>query len=576
MFEERIREICLELGYEPVGFFPNSRGTGVASVRARSADGGMVVGRFVPAATAATAYSSFGGRRRWSAGEAPDQDRDVRALEEIRLRWSLGEMAGGRHLSPVSSFGRMGMYIYQIRPFYPLTLHDLIEKQMSPNHPVLFRVVDQLWAALAFFHREPVDLAHGAVDSHNVGFSSKWPSEADICLLDLKGMAESRQAESKRGDFQDLGKLIYRFVKSHVEPVDAVVAAVTCPNEIWSHLGEWEKEWKSLIIRLLDPGSFPAGYDFAAAREQLLAPLRSAGTAYTLVAGPHEVKGEPPYRGGNREQSATGPGADFRGEIERLLAAGDYPVALSTLLAVPDESVPRRQWVIWGNFIADHVSDEFSGDADFLAGMEVLAKRGAPRAGLWLGRIFSKSRSNDALPWLTAASEAGLTEGHLLLAEIYEHGGAGVDKDPVKSLRFYQASLDAHGGAEWDVSYAMASMILRETVLADRLSQAIRLLESCHAHGHYRSTDLLAQCHARGLGVESDERKAFSLFCESWDGSVSRGEDYHTASNNLGVCFAIGFGIRKDPARAEHYFKLGDSAGHEASRKNLHALVGGG
>jgi TPR repeat protein len=41
----------------------------------------------------------------------------------------------------------------------------------------------------------------------------------------------------------------------------------------------------------------------------------------------------------------------------------------------------------------------------------------------------------------------------------------------------------------------------------------------------------------------------------------------------LGVCFAIGFGEKKDINKARHYFRQGEKAGHEASKKNFLSLA---
>lgn len=590
MLEERIRKICSELGYDPTEFLLNSQGTSVASVQARSSDGGVVVLRFVASSGMdAQAGKSFD-TQRWntgnystgyvtgaqSAGSGQDQGKDEQVLQEIALRWSVGVMSGGRHVNPVSEFGYMGKHIYQVRPCYPITLHHLIERQVSPGNAVIFRVVDQLWASLAFLHQGTVNQPHGAVTTHNVGFSSNKIVEAEASLLDLRETAETRRAELKRQDFQDLGMLIYQFASSLEKPVDAVDAIMRCPNASWNQLGGYEKQWKDLVIRLLDVESFPFGYDLAGAREQLLAPLQPAKTPFTVVFSPRPVNEEPPYRAGEQELSETKTVMDHRGEIERLLAAGEYFNALRVLLMVPEDFEPRDQVLTWGNAIADLAGDELAANTEFLVGLEMLANTGAVRAGLRLGRILHKSQPLEALAWLDAAMKAGLTESYELIAAIYEQGGEGVVEDPAKALEFYQASLDHHDASDWDVAYRMAALILREESLHELLPQAIGLLELCNTNGHYRSTDLLAQCYAQGLGLSVDEKKAFQLFVDSWNRSKKRNEHYYTASNNLGVCFAIGFGTRKDPTMARHYFKQGEIAGHEASKKNLHALAQSG
>jgi hypothetical protein len=260
MFEDRIREICQALGYEPVEFLLSSSGTEVASVHAREPAGSMVVVRFVEATATDAGVAKAFEAQRWNtgryatayvtgpqtAGAVKDPGRDEQVLQEMNLRWEVGGMAGGQPINPILDFGLMRKHFYQVRPFYPATLHHLIERQVIPSHPVLFRVVDQLWAALAFLHQSLVNQPHGALSTHNVGFSSARVTEAQVCLLDLKDTPETKRAELKRRDFQDLGMLIYQFACSLERPVDAVDAAMRCPNASWKQLGGKEKEMEGL------------------------------------------------------------------------------------------------------------------------------------------------------------------------------------------------------------------------------------------------------------------------------------------------------------------------------------------
>ena len=594
MFEDRIREICLALGYEPIEFLLNPRGTAVASVRAtRAADGGAVVVRFTAAtAGGAVATKSFD-TQPWNTGRystyvtggqatAAERDpgRDQQVWQEMDLRWQVGAMAGGRLINPVLDFGVMRKHLYQVRPYYPTTLHHLIERQVRPGHAVLFRVVDHLWAALAFLHQSSVNQPHGALSTHNVGFSSTRVIEAEASLLDLKETPETRGGELKRLDFQDLGMLIYQFACSLEKPVDAVDAAMRCLNASWQQLGDKEQEWKTLVKRLLEPESFPFGYNLAGAREQLLGPLRPPRTTYTVVAMPQPVvESERPCRRGDQELAEFSPetaaAVDYLGEMERMLGAGEHLAALQLLLEVPPGFKPQERVGEWADRIADGAADELANNSDFLTGLDTLVERGCHRAGLRLGKWLVKTQPAVALGYLGGASDAGITESYRFIAGLYEQGGEGVTPDPERSLAFYQASLDHHDSEDWDAAYRMAALILREKTLGAKLPQAIQLLERCHANGHYRSSDLLAQCHAQGLGVEADEKKAYQLFVDSWSRSKKNNENYFTASNNLGVCFAIGFGVRKDRKLAHHYFKQGEIAGHEASKKNLQALLQG-
>jgi len=591
MLEEQLKQVCLSLGYEPREFYRSSRGTADLSVEARSAEHGEVVVRFSAATGSANAPGSKAfDTHSWStarydtyatyatvahgAGAATGltEDGDEKLLQEIALRWSMGVMSNGAHVSPIIEFGHCGKFIYQVRQYYPLTLYHLIERQVSPNPAVLFRIVDQIWAALAFLHQIAVNQPHGAVSIHNVGFSSSRVVEASVALLDMQDTAETRRAELKRKDFQDLGILIYQLACSQEKPIDAVDAALRCPNASWKQLGAHEKAWKSLTKNLLEAESFPFGYDVAGAREQLLAPLLPPKTPYTLVAKPRPVEVDPPYNQRGQEGAGGRTAIDYKSEMENLLEGNDYMGALRLIVTIPEAFEPAEQVVTWGDLIADRAEDELGANTGFLQGMETLANRGCLRAGLRLGKCLVKTSPLEALSWLGNAGEAGLAESYFYIAGIYEQGGEDVSVDCARALEFYQASLDYYNASDWDIYYRMAALILREKVLSEKLPMAIQFLETAHANGHYKSTDLLAQSYAQGVGIEADEKRAFQLFADAWNRSKKTNENYYTASNNLGVCFAIGFGIRKDPAMARHYFKQGEIAGHEASKKNLHAL----
>jgi len=115
MLEEQLKQVCLSLGYEPQEFLRSSRDNPSLSVLARSAGHGEVVVRFNAAGSTAPGARNFD-TQRWntaryttyatgahSAGTpgSVNDDSDDKLLQEIALRWSLGEMSGGAHVSSI-------------------------------------------------------------------------------------------------------------------------------------------------------------------------------------------------------------------------------------------------------------------------------------------------------------------------------------------------------------------------------------------------------------------------------------------------------------------------------------------
>lgn len=557
-------------------------------MKGQADDGELVVLRFTKAAAAdagsarslgahswdsgrhAGGYYSLTGDQSTGGGRNAEQDKETRS--EIHRRWGVGVMAGGRFIDPILACGFRSGHFYQVRPFYGATLAQVFKLRVEPTHELLFHVVEQIWASLAFLHH--VNHPHGALTATNVGFSS-IQLDGDACLLDLKQTLETERATHKRQDFRDLGLLIYQFAGALSAAGDHQVAALRCQNTEWPRLGNMQNAWKRLVKDLLEPGLQPRGFDLAGAREEWLKPLLPhKNHKHVIVSKPHPVSASDPFQ--NDEASTAPPlPVDYEAEMERLLGDADYHGALTLRLSVPADFEPRERLREWADAIADRSGDELGGNTDFVSGLDQLSKRGCVRASLRLGIWMAKKQPIEARDWLIAAREAGLAESHGVLAGIYEEGGEGLEPDPIRALECYQASLDDYRPDDLDLAYRMAALILRERegALAAHLPKGIRLLENGDANGHYRSTDLLAQCLALGVGTEKMVERAFELFNAAWTASTKVHENYHTASNNLGVCYAIGFGVRKDKNKAKSFFKYGEEVGHEASKNNLKALA---
>lgn len=174
----------------------------------------------------------------------------------------------------------------------------------------------------------------------------------------------------------------------------------------------------------------------------------------------------------------------------------------------------------------------------------------------------------EACDWLELAVEGKEEKAFIPLAQIYERGIEG-HKNRAKALEVLRALVDMKSTP--DYKHQLAAAYLR-CGQEHQKQEALKILESCSKQGFYRSTDLWAQCLATGVGTSIKESEAYSLFALAWKQSKEAGEKYFSASNNLGVCLAIGFGTPKDSENAKIYFHQGAIANHDASKKNLEKL----
>jgi TPR repeat protein len=592
--QKTLDEECSSLGFTPIETLRRIGSGDDVAIRATVAGTSQVVVRFYPfSGSTESGGSDFEALAKnwttsrfqtgsWATGshspsisdEKPSGATLASLFHEMTLRWSLAESCKHDSLAPILEFGHLGRHAFQVRPYYASTLLGVVEKQVSPNPQMLFRVVDQIWAALEFLHQPDVNQPHGNLTLANVALGAGAITDAPVFLLDLKETAETKRAESKRLDFQRLGLIIYRLASSFEGQIDILDALVRCKNASWSHLGKFEAEWKKLTQSLLDVGAYPAGHDLASRRQQTLAPLQPPKGTFRPKLPLHGVQGGPPLREFAPVKAVRPPKEPnaVASEVNERLAAGDAAGAMETALEwAAESSQSDAQVVAWCDEIAAAATAEQLSQSRLLALLEQAARLGSKISAFKLGQSLIDKYPSESLPWLEMAATAGMEAALPLLAYLHEWGGEGVEPNPEKAADYYQAAITAAPDPE--LHYRLGGLILRESSLSAMLQQAVASLEIGRSSGHFKATDLLAQCLSHGIGTEADEKRAFQLFTESWNRSKKTNEHYFTASNNLGVCFAIGFGTRKDPDLARHYFKQGEVSGHETSKKNLQALL---
>jgi TPR repeat protein len=585
MEDDRISKLAFQLGYEKAELLPTGGAGSAVSLRCQTGQGTDHVVKLWRASSSDAGRSKSAGHAvygtasyqtyLYSTGVTtnPVEDIDSKILGNSLLRWEVGEKSDGKATNRILSYGIVSGYIYECRNYYPMTLSALLDRQVLPNHSILGTIVDQLWSALAFLHSTEINTPHGSLHPGNIGISSKSIADAKYTLLDISETSETRRLEFKRRDYQYLGNLIYRLCNSELDHVDPVDAIVRCKNASWPHLGKYEQKWKSLVQLLLDANSLHSDWNSSQARMQHMSALLGATTSLTTFASGRNVTVEPPfYVHGDAEQSIQ-EDVSYLDDAKEAWAQGNVLAAFHFLKDCPREHKEKEACIMLADEYAAELADEWAGISELMLCIEALADAGSVQCMFLLGRFLAKTEPAEALQWLQKAASYGYVTAKLIMAGIYENGGEMVPSDPVKAAVLYEEYIQEPGCRESEIIYRLASLILREAPLEKDLPSAIRLLAEAHNAGHFKSTDLLAQCHAQGHGTEVNEKKAFQLFADAWSRSKKAGQEYYTASNNLGVCFAIGFGVKKGLTMARHYFRQGEGAGHEASKKNLLSLA---
>lgn len=491
-------------------------------------------------------------------------------IANLQLNWLIAEQSLHQFFPRIVEVGEIDGMPYLLRERQPQSLAALARARVSPNSAMLHQIASGIWTALCFLHQPDVNIPHGNLKLSNVLIGPGPVHEAAILLSDASETPETERKRLKQEDFRALGTIIYQIACSSPATIGPVDALVRADSADWSALGREAAAWKQLAIRLLDEGSY-SSFNPAAARQDWLDPVRPKKSKLVTVPLPAPAPPAGPLVGG--EAKAKPPG-EICAEIDAELTAGKITTALSLAtkaLAKQPEASPEILSRI--DYCVAQIPEADLAHSETLILLEEAANLGSLPAISRLGLALVKIDPDEALTWLESAASRGDADVLPILARLYEDGTSRHSSNPAKAAATMNQWREARPDVRTD--YLYAAMILRGKIGVPA-GEAIRLLENCHDRGHYRSSDLLAQCLATGIAGTIDEKKAYALFVEAWNRSKAANEHYHTASNNLGVCFASGFGVGKDLETAKHYFRQGAIAKHAPSEENLNRLTQAG
>lgn len=484
------------------------------------------------------------------------------SIRQLQLNWMISEQSGHQFFPKVLEVGEVDEMLYLLREHHPQSLTSLTRTKFVPNPPTLHRIVSGVWTGLCFLHQSGVNMPHGNVKLSNVVIGKGPIQDARIYLCDaVEETQETERKRRKQEDFRALGVLIYQIVSTDLSELSSVEALVRADSLDWSALGRYAQAWKELTIKLLDEVSYTS-FNPVIAWKEWLDPVspKKAGVLSVPLPLPAPPAG-PALGGGTRSLEQVCKEIDELIRSEKLLEAIELGLRSLGLGAADEDAVLSRIDCCAATLSAGDLTG--SGALKLL---EKAAKLGSANAAYRLGVALLVVAPDKARTWLEFSVERNIPDALLCLARLHENGTSLRPADPAMAVECMSRLLASHPSDEY--YYLYAAMILRGKINVSE-SEAIAILVDCHSRGHFKSTDLLGQCYASGVGVEIDEKKACGLFEEAWNASEFANSHYFTASNNLGVCYATGFGTSKNIEKAKQYFEQGSIKKHRPSEENL-------
>ncbi|AGI48002.1 Sel1 repeat protein [Thermoplasmatales archaeon BRNA1] len=124
---------------------------------------------------------------------------------------------------------------------------------------------------------------------------------------------------------------------------------------------------------------------------------------------------------------------------------------------------------------------------------------------------------------------------------MYEKG-IGTEQDPHVAIEWYW--LGASIGdpeCQYEIGYAGISGLFPNSISQ---SEGIRMMAASADRGYHKALSFMGMMYAVGLGVERDPQKAFSYYCKASEA----GSD--TGIQNVAFCYQHGFGVTQDIRKA--------------------------
>jgi len=494
--------------------------------------------------------------------EAPSQS----MIQHLQLSWVVSEQASHHFFPRIVEVGEIDHLPYLLREYHPRNLVTLALTRVAPNSAMLHQIISGAWTALCFLHQQEVNTPHGNLKLSNILIGKGPIQEAEIFLTDLKETDETERKARKQEDFRALGLILYQIALSDHSSMSLSDGQARAEQADWSGLGKDAEAWKRLAINLLDKKSY-LDFNATAARQSWLDPVRPKKARVVAIPLPVPAPPAGPTLGGDARAK---PPEEIDADIKALIKSGDLIGGLRMAVkALTGMNPPDPVLASHLDYCSYYLPAEALTNSDNLTVLENAAELGSGSAASRLGHALLTVDEDEAFSWLKVAIERGASECIPAFCRLLESGTPSHPAEPAVALKYMERLLELKPDEESE--YLFAAMILRGKI-GRSATEAVRMLTGLEKLGHFKSSDLLAQCYATGTGTEIDAERAYRLFREAWKLSRNSKQNYYTASNNLGICCALGFGTSKNLSDAKLYFNQGALNDHEPSKENLRRL----
>ncbi len=205
----------------------------------------------------------------------------------------------------------------------------------------------------------------------------------------------------------------------------------------------------------------------------------------------------------------------------------------------------------------------------FLMSAELKNAKAQYRVGLYYAQGMGVERNEEtAVEWYQRAAESKNADAIIALGNAYREG-KGVLKDDNKCLQYYTQAADL-GDAR--AIYILADCYFNGDIAERDVPRAVRLYQKSALQAYPAAVikinkifDKFAQTFNEALEAQNagDYEKALSLY-ESAADMGHRG-----SACNLGYCYQMGIGCKRDMKRAVYYYKSAAEDGSAAAKYNL-------
>ena len=162
----------------------------------------------------------------------------------------------------------------------------------------------------------------------------------------------------------------------------------------------------------------------------------------------------------------------------------------------------------------------------------------------------SKNWRIMSLPEVKASAEANIVEAQIELASRYDTGH-GITKDSLEAANWLRKAADAGSN---DAAMTLAARLIEGT--ATQQKEAALLYQRAAQQGNPQAICQAGLCFQLGKGVEKDPAKAFDYFKQS----ATAGD--LDAQYHLALCYREGAGTPTNPTEAASWLKRSADQGH--------------